>query len=71
MVETRRDNILGDIKYWIVDEDKAILDIKIVITKAQFEEKKKSNMGKSLIFIVIDKSGSMSGSTINAVKKAS
>lgn len=59
MVESIKKEILGDIKYEIVNEKQAILNITLELSKLKYQELKAAKMENSLIFIVIDRSGSM------------
>lgn len=54
-----RKSILGQLKYELIEEDTAILHIKIELDRLKYEELKAKKMDNSLIFIVIDRSGSM------------
>ncbi len=59
---------LGEINYDISNEDEAFLDILFRLPKEKLDSFMKDRKEKCLLIIPIDRSGSMSGMSINQVR---
>ena len=59
---------LGKIEYDIIDCNKALVNIMVYVDGAKFKDLLKRRKIERKVFIVVDKSGSMSGGNINAAR---
>jgi propanediol utilization protein len=62
-------HLTGDIQYQVVNEQGAIMEVKVFLNQEKFKQYQKSRADNQKLVICIDRSGSMSGTPIRIVKE--
>ncbi len=60
-MDSQKKEILGKIEYKIISVDEALLDINLFVSASEFKDIMRKNKEQNYIYIIVDRSGSMSG----------